>query len=57
MGHVFAKLTLSNPRDAELSPVEVEAVSLEDMDLIVNPGEREVRVDPASPNIPQASEM
>ena len=30
------------------------AVSMEDMDLVVNPGRREITVDPASPNIPHA---
>ena len=30
------------------------AVSMEDMDLIVNPSRREVTVNPASPNIPHA---
>ena len=30
------------------------AVPMEDMDLIVNPGRREVTVDPASPNFAQA---
>jgi len=28
------------------------AVPMEDMDLVVNPGRRELTVDPASPNIP-----
>ncbi|PZN84940.1 MAG: clan AA aspartic protease [Candidatus Methylumidiphilus alinenensis] len=30
------------------------AIPMEDMDLIVNPGRREISVDPASPNIPHA---
>ncbi len=30
------------------------AVPMEDMDLVVSPGRREVTVDPASPNIPHA---
>jgi len=30
------------------------AIPMEDMDLIVNPGKREITVDPASPNIPHA---
>lgn len=30
------------------------AVPMEDMDLVVNPGRREVTVDPASPNFPHA---
>lgn len=30
------------------------SVPMEDMDLIVNPGRREVSVDPASPNLPHA---
>ena len=30
------------------------AVPIEDMDLVVNPGRRELTVDPASPNIPHA---
>ena len=30
------------------------SVPMEDMDLIVNPGRREVTVDPASPNLPHA---
>jgi clan AA aspartic protease len=30
------------------------AVPMEDMDLVVNPGRREVTPDPASPNIPHA---
>ena len=30
------------------------AVPMEDMDLVVNPGKREITVDPASPNIPHA---
>ena len=30
------------------------AVPMEDMDLIVNPGRREVTVDPASPNVPHS---
>lgn len=30
------------------------AVPMEDMDLIVNPGRRELTVDPRSPNIPHA---
>ena len=30
------------------------AVPMEDMDLVVNPGRREITVDPASPNIPHA---
>ena len=123
MGHVFTKITLSNPRQPALHPVEVRAladtgaltlclpehvavqlklereserevsaadgrrikvpyvgpvhvrfgerscfvgalvlgdevlfgsVPMEDMDLIVSPGRREVTVDPASPNIPHA---
>lgn len=34
--------------------VLLEAVPMEDMDLIVNPSRREVTVNPASPNIPRA---
>ena len=30
------------------------AIPMEDMDLVVNPGRREITVDPASPNIPHA---
>ena len=30
------------------------AIPMEDMDLIVNPGKREITVDPTSPNIPHA---
>jgi clan AA aspartic protease len=30
------------------------AIPMEDMDLIVNPGRREITVDPTSPNIPHA---
>lgn len=30
------------------------AVPMEDMDLVVNPGKREISVDPQSPNIPHA---
>ena len=30
------------------------AVSMEDMDLVINPARRELTVDPASPNIPHA---
>ena len=30
------------------------AVPMEDMDLVINPGRREVTVDPASPNLPHA---
>ena len=30
------------------------SVPMEDMDLIVNPGRKEVTVDPASPNLPHA---
>jgi len=30
------------------------AIPMEDMDLIVNPGRREITVDPSSPNIPHA---
>jgi clan AA aspartic protease len=30
------------------------AVPMEDMNLVVNPGRREITVDPASPNIPHA---
>lgn len=30
------------------------AVPMEDMDLVISPGHREVTVDPASPNIPHA---
>ena len=30
------------------------AVPMEDMDLVVNPGRREITVDPVSPNIPHA---
>lgn len=30
------------------------AVPMEDMDLVISPGRREVTVDPASPNIPHA---
>jgi len=30
------------------------AVPMEDMDLVVNPGRKELAVDPASPNIPHA---
>ncbi|MGH8581831.1 MAG: clan AA aspartic protease [Gammaproteobacteria bacterium] len=30
------------------------AVPMEDMDLVVSPGRREVTVDPASPNLPHA---
>ncbi len=123
MGHVFAAIALSNPRQPELSPINASAladtgalmlcipehlalqlrletesvrevsladgrqmnvpyvgplkvsfgnrfcyvgalvlgdevllgaVPMEDMDLIVNPGRREVTVNPASPNIPHA---
>lgn len=123
MGHVFAEIELSNPREQRLAPVRVNAladtgalmlclpepvarqlnltaeslrevsvadgrsmkvpyvgpikvafgerfcyvgalilgdevllgaVPMEDMDLVVNPGRREVTVDPASPNIPHA---
>lgn len=123
MGHVFTDIALSNPRQPELSPVQVRAladtgalmlcipehlalqlrletesvrevsvadgrrmnvpyvgpikvsfgqrfcyvgalvlgdevllgaVPMEDMDLLVNPGRREVTVDPKSPNIPHA---
>ncbi len=123
MGHVFAKIELSNPRQQELMPCKVKAlvdtgalmlcipehialqlnlemesmrevsvadgrtlsvpyvgpikvlfekrfcyvgalvlgdevllgaVPMEDMDLIINPGRRELTVDPASPNIPHA---
>lgn len=123
MGHVFAKISLSNPRQTDFEPVEVEAlvdtgalmlcipmhialqlnletesmrevsaadgrslnvpyvgpikvgfgkrfcyvgalvfgdevllgaVPMEDMDLVVNPGRRELTVDPVSPNIPHA---
>ncbi len=123
MGHVFAELDLTNPRDHNLSPVRVTAlvdtgalmlcipehvalqlnlesetlrevtvadgrstrvpyvgpikvayakrfcyvgalvlgdevllgaVPMEDMDLIVHPGRRELTVDPHSPNIPHA---
>lgn len=123
MGHVFADIELSNPRQPELSPVQARAladtgalmlcipehlalqlrletesvrevsfaagrrmnvpyvgpirvsfgkrfcyvgalvlgdevllgaVPMEDMDLLVHPGRREVTVDPKSPNIPHA---
>ena len=30
------------------------AVPMEDMDLVVNPGRRQLTVDPASPNVPHA---
>ncbi len=30
------------------------AIPMEDMDLVVNPGRREISVDPSSPNIPHA---
>ncbi len=30
------------------------AIPMEDMDLIINPGKREITADPASPNIPHA---
>ena len=30
------------------------SVSMEDMDLVVNPGRRPLTVDPASPNVPHA---
>ena len=30
------------------------SVPMEDMDLVINPGRREVTVDPASPNLPHA---
>ena len=30
------------------------AVPMEDMDLVINPGKREITVDPMSPNIPHA---
>ena len=123
MGHVFAEIQLSNPRQQELAPIKsnalvdtgalmlcipenianqlqleteslrevsvadgrsanvpyvgpikvsfgkrfcyvgalvlgdevlLGAIPMEDMDLIVNPGRREISVDPASPNIPHA---
>jgi clan AA aspartic protease len=123
MGHVFAEIELSNPRQQELAPIKsnaladtgalmlcipqhianqlqleteslrevsvadgrsanvpyvgpvkvtfgkrfcyvgalvlgdevlLGAIPMEDMDLIVNPGRREITVDPASPNIPHA---
>ncbi len=123
MGHVFAEIELSNPRQTELSPIKsnaladtgalmlcipehianqlqleteslrevsvadgrstnvpyvgpikvsfgkrfcyvgalvlgdevlLGAIPMEDMDLVVNPGRREITVDPASPNIPHA---
>lgn len=123
MGHVFADIELSNPRQPELTPMKVSAladtgalmlcipehialqlnlqteslrevsvadgrninvpyvgpvritfgkrfcfvgalvlgdevllgaVPMEDMDLVVNPGRRELTVDPQSPNIPHA---
>ena len=34
--------------------VRLGAVSMEDMDLVVDPGRRELVVDPASPNLPHA---
>ena len=121
MGHVFAEIELSNPREPKLTPLKVNAladtgalmlcipkhvalqlhletesmrevtvadsrsmsvpyvgpikvtfgqrfcyvgalvlgdevllgaVPMEDMDLVINPGRRELTVDPASPNIP-----
>ena len=42
MGHVFAELEL------------LGSVPMEDMDLVVNPGRRQLTVDPASPNVPHA---
>ena len=99
MGHVFADIELSNPRQPELSPLKARAladtgavadgrsmnvpyvgpikisfgkrfcyvgalvlgdevllgaVPMEDMDLVIHPGRRELTVDPASPNIPHA---
>jgi hypothetical protein len=34
--------------------VLLDAVPMEDMDLVVPPNRREITVDPASPNIPHA---
>lgn len=60
---VTAKLRLSNPRNPSNTPVEVMgalvlgdevllgAIPMEDMDLVVNPRDRTVDVNPASPNI------
>ncbi len=54
MGHVFAEIELSNPRQPDFVPINANAFPMEDMDLVVNPGKREITVDPASPNIPHA---
>lgn len=65
MGHVFAEIELSNPRQPSLTTIEANALAdtgalmlcipeHEDMDLVVNPCRREITVDPASPNIPHA---
>ncbi len=123
MGHVFAEIDLSNPRQVDLEPIKVQAladtgalmlcipehvalqlelekesirevtvadgrkmnvpyvgpvkvsfgkrfcyvgalvvgdevllgaVPMEDMDLVIHPGRREITVDPSSPNIPHA---
>ena len=59
-----AKIRLSNPRQPSLAPVEVAALAdkdqvllgaipLEDVDLVVNPRDGSVDVDPDSPNIAQ----
>jgi hypothetical protein len=64
MGLVTAKLQLSNPREPTLAPLEgfvgalvlgdeilLGAIPMEDMDLIVNPRDRTVDVNPDRPNI------
>ncbi len=65
MGLVYAPIHLSNPREAALHALEVDAlvfgdtvlmgaVPLEDMDLVIEPREQKLSVNPRSPNIPSA---
>jgi hypothetical protein len=65
MGLVTATLQLSNPRKPELAVIDVPAlgalvigdevllgaIPMEEMDLVVNPRDRSVDVNPESPNI------
>jgi len=51
MGLVNAKVTLKNPRQPNLAPIEVDALADSGMDLVIIPSTRSLEVNPKSPNI------
>lgn len=60
MGLIYADIELSNPRDHTLVLGDsrlMGAVPMEDGDLVINPREQRVTLNPASPTIPTAVVM